>query len=101
MTTAGSVAVGAACTAVADCAGTGSCCGTFALTTGGTAVSTPKVCWAAGAKIATAVVAVYTANTSTCTATTGCFPVAACAAAAGASTLAVSAAALATAVYVM
>ena len=101
MTAAGSVAVGTTCTAVADCAGTGSCCGTFSLTTGGAAVGTGKVCWAAGTAVTVGVLAVKTANTATCTTATGCFPVAACAAAAGASTLAVSAAALATAVYVM
>ena len=95
------VAAGAVCTTAANCTAASSCCqGYQLLATGTTQAGTEKVCWAAG----TALVGLgaATATLTGCTTTGGCFLFgAACAKASGASTLAVSAAALATAVYVM
>merc|ERR1712166_714226 len=56
MTTAGSVALGAACTAVADCAGTGSCCQAYTSTAAGAAYTgSVKACFKAGQDNTTAV----------------------------------------------
>merc|ERR1712195_451620 len=100
-TTAGSVALGAACTAVADCAGTGSCCQAYTSTTAGAAYTgSVKACFKAGQNNTTAVA--VTGCTIGATTSGMCFLKGdACPAATGASPLAVSAAALATAVYVM
>ena len=86
-------------TTAGSCKVVTSCCATFSATTGGTAIADKLLCLPLGSVVATAVV---TTDTIAGITSNNCFPVAACVAApAGASTLAVSAAALATAVYMM
>merc|ERR1712071_615132 len=99
------IALGAICSTTNKCKDAGACCSTFTATATGTvaAASSTTVCWAAGsAKLAGQVIPVVAPITSSdVTATKGYLLTACAAATTGASTLAFSAAAAATAVYMM
>ena len=100
-------AVCTATTAVAGgCSGVGSCCLGFAATasTATAVANSALVCFPAGNAVTAALAMTADQNAAayaTTTAAGNIYPITACAAASGASTLAVSAAALATAVYMM
>merc|ERR1711998_676993 len=92
----------AVCTAKTDCKAAGSCCSVFAPASAGTN-GTVKVCFNAGSAVGSYAIPVAgTVTTAMLDANKKGWLTTACpAAAAGASTLAVSAAAVATAVYMM
>merc|ERR1712100_555198 len=99
----GSKAQFADCTAATDCSAAGSCCTAFAASSTATALSSGKVCFNAGTAVGGYAIPTAGTVTSSMTDSTGkgYLKTACPAAATGASTLAVSAAAVATAVYMM
>ena len=106
----GTIADKAVCTETTaitgGCSGVGSCCLGFAAAASTTTAVTGSalVCFPAGNAVTAALAMTDAQNAlayATTTAAGNIYPISACAAASGASTLAVSAAALATAVYMM
>merc|ERR1712100_880844 len=92
----------AECTAATDCKNASSCCTAFGTSATATTLSTVKVCFDAGTAVGGYTIPVAGGVTSTMlTSGKGYLQTACPKAAAGASTLAVSAAAVATAVYMM
>merc|ERR1711912_85318 len=100
---AGTKAQYAVCTAATDCKAASSCCTAFGTSATATTLSTVKVCFDAGTAVGGYTIPTSTGGVTSAMLTSGkgCLQTACPKAAAGASTLAVSAAAVATAVYMM